>query len=80
MMRGTWLRMKRIGQAALLAGALVLTPLPARAADDEDRPYREPGIIYNTERKPYIEWLAGTLIILACLMVGFKNPRRSHLD
>jgi hypothetical protein len=58
------------------------TALPARAADDDakNKPFREPGIEYIEHRGAYIQWLAGALIIAACLFVAFKNPHRSHLD
>ncbi len=72
-------RLGRLGSAVIVTLALLGTPLAARA-QDEVQPFREPGIIFAEERKPYIEWIAGTLIILACLLVALKNPRRSHLD
>ena len=79
MVRVRWSRLKRLGSAVVVALALLSGPLTARA-DDEAPPPREPGIIYTEEGKPYIQWIAGTLIVLACLLVAFKNPRRSHLD
>ena len=60
--------------------ALTLFCVPARAADEAEKPFEEPGIAYAARRDPYIEWIAGTLIILACLFVAFKNPHRTHLD
>jgi hypothetical protein len=72
-------RFRRLGGAAVVALALLGAPLSARA-QDEEKPFREPGIIFMDERKAYIEWIAGSLIGLVCLLVAFKNPRRSHLD
>jgi hypothetical protein len=67
---------------ALVSAVLFVGPLasPATAQDDEDERYREPDIRYREFRKPYIEWLAGTVLIVACLVVSAKNPHRSHLD
>lgn len=79
MMRGPGLRWRRLGQVAVLALAFFAAP-PAARAQDEEKPYREPGLLLMEQRKPYIEWIAGTLIVLACLLVAMKNPRRSHLD
>ena len=72
-------RIARWGSVALTV--LVLFVVPARAAEEPaDKPFEEPGISYITRRDPYIEWIAGTLIILACLFVACKNPHRTHLD
>lgn len=73
-----WLRLA--GVVPVLVLTLVLLAAPARAADDDEGPFREPGIQYLERRKPYIEWIAGSLIVLACLLVAFKNPHRTHLD
>lgn len=59
---------------------LCVSVAPARAQEEEKRPLREDGIQYLQPSKPYIEWTAGTLIIIVCLLVMFKNPHRSHLD
>jgi len=67
----------RLLSAVLLLGVSVA---PGRAQDAEERPLREQGINYLDLNKPYIEWTAGTLIIIVCLLVMFKNPHRSHLD
>jgi hypothetical protein len=77
-MRVHWQRWIRFGLAGVLALAL-LGP-PAVAQDDEDQRFREPGINYMAFREPYIEWIFGAAIIVACLAVAFKNPHRSHLD
>ena len=72
-------RTARWGSVALTV--LVLFCVPARAAEEPaDKPFEESGISYVTRRETYIEWIAGTLIILACLFVAFKNPHRTHLD
>ena len=66
----------------LLSAVLLLgvSAAPVRAQDEEDKPLRETGIHYLDNSKPYVEWLAGTLIIVVCLLVMFKNPHRTHLD
>jgi hypothetical protein len=67
--------------ASVALTVLALFCVPARAADEPaDKPFEEPGISYVARREPYIEWIAGTLIIVACLFVAFKNPHRTHLD
>lgn len=64
--------------------SLAFLTAPALAADDDDENKRfcEPGIAYRKmkTKKPYIDWLAGTLLVLACVLPAFKNPHRSHLD
>lgn len=74
-------RFTKFARAALAATvALLLAVAPARAQDDDGAPFREPGISYMQYQKPYLPWVAGTLIIVACLFIAFKNPHRSHLD
>lgn len=79
LLRFGWLR-----SVCVTAILVVLLAAPAAAQygdEDEDTgPFREPGISYKTDAKPYVPWIAGTLIILACLLVAFKNPHRTHLD
>jgi hypothetical protein len=63
---------------------LGLAAPPASAADEEKGPFHEPGISYlreeNYRLKPYIDWAAATLIIVASIWAGIKNPHRTHLD
>lgn len=77
-----WIQRRAIRLGLGLGLALSLLAAPAAAQNDEDKPlrFREPGISYKDMRKPYIEWVAGTLIVLAVLFVTFKNPHRTHLD
>lgn len=63
--------------AVILAGAMFVTPAPAQ---DDDGRFEEPGIMYREAQKPYIQWIAGSILTLAVLLVAFKNPHRSHLD
>jgi hypothetical protein len=61
--------------------ALALLACPARAADEPaNKPFEEPGISYLEHRDPYVEWIAGAVMTVACLFVAFKNPHRTHLD
>ena len=66
--------------ALLVVTVGVLFVVPARAEEPADKPFEEPGITYLQRRDPYIEWIAGTLLAAACLIVAFKNPHRTHLD
>lgn len=80
-MRRFWLR--RAAAAVLVT--LTLFAAPVRAQDDDDKKparFQEPGISYRQvdKAKPYIDWLAGVLIIAACLLIAVKNPHRTHLD
>lgn len=77
-----WRRTRRVRRwAAILALCLGVLAAPVRAQEEEDTgPFREPGIAYKESRRPYIQWLAGSLIIIACLLAGAKNPHRTHLD
>ncbi len=74
---GSWWR--RLALGGLMA--LALAAPSARAQEEEDTgPFFEPGITYRKSERPYIQWVAGTVIIAGCLFVAFKNPHRSHLD
>jgi hypothetical protein len=71
----------RIGRLACVAVTfLVFLVAPARAEEPAEKPFEEPGVSYEQRRDPYVEWIAGTLLGLACVFVAFKNPHRSHLD
>lgn len=78
MMRRRPFRLLRLGVVSIIGLALLAAPAPAQ--EQKPPPFREPGISFKTERKPYIEWIAGVLIVMACLIIAFKNPHRSHLD
>ncbi len=71
-------RLVRLAIAAVTI--LSLSAAPALAQEKEEKPFEEPGITYVERRGPYIEWIAGALIVIACLLVAFKNPHRTHLD
>ncbi len=77
MMRGRPLRWLRFAAASLVFSLAVLAT-PVRAQDE--RPFQEPGISFMDPEKPYIQWLAGVLIVIACLLIAAKNPHRSHQD
>ena len=77
-MRFRFTKLIRLVLAATVG--LLLTVAPARAADDNGQPWRDPKINYIQYEKPYLPWVAGTLIIVACLLISFKNPHRSYLD
>jgi hypothetical protein len=68
----------RVGLATLLL--ILMLAIPARAADDEKAPFREPGIRYLPEGSPAITWVIATVLIAGTLFIAFKNPHRSHMD
>lgn len=78
MMRSRLSRWARLG--VVVVTVLALLPMPARAQEKEEKPFEEPGITLMQRSDPYIQWIAGTVIIAACLFVAFKNPHRTHLD
>ncbi len=67
---------------ALAAGLLLgwLAPMTYAAEGDAEKPFEEPGITYMQRADNYIQWIAGSLFIAACVLIAFKNPHRSHLD
>jgi hypothetical protein len=77
-LRNPWLRRLAAGLLTLI---LLVAPARAQSNDDEDTgPFQEPGIVYREDTRPYIPWLAASLLIAAVLLIAFKNPHRSHLD
>jgi len=77
-----WSRLRRIARWALpflVVVSFTARPAPAQEGEEE-KPFQEPGISYREVKKPYIQWLVGTFLILAVLGVAFKNPHRTHLD
>lgn len=67
---------------AVVAVTSILFFSPASFGQEEEAkgPFREPGITYREVQKPLLAWVAGMLIVVACLLVAAKNPHRSHLD
>jgi hypothetical protein len=67
---------------ALAVGLLIawLAPLARAAEGEPERPFEEPGITYMQRGETYVQWIAGSLFIAACMLIAFKNPHRSHLD
>lgn len=49
-------------------------------AQEEEKPFVEPGLLLAPTEKPIIQWLAASLFIVGCVGIAFKHPRRSHLD
>jgi hypothetical protein len=78
MMRLRSSKLARLGAVVITALALFATP--ALAQEKEEKPFEEPGIAFLPRSDPYIQWIAGTVIVAACLFVAFKNPHRTHLD
>lgn len=68
---------RRVRLLFLVLCLALTTGVPARA---EETRFQEPGVSYLEERGPYLEWGLGALIVIACLLIAFKNPHRSHLD
>jgi hypothetical protein len=57
----------------------LLTAVPA-LAQEEEKPWVEPGLNMLDAEKPWAQWLLGFFFIVACAAIAFKNPHRSHLD
>lgn len=53
---------------------------PAALAQPEEKPWVEPGITMLETSRPLGQWGLGLLFLIACGLIGFKNPHRSHLD
>ena len=47
---------------------------PAAAQESAD------GVRALETKKAVVEWAIGTVFLAACLVVAFKNARRTHLD
>ncbi|MFH1748124.1 MAG: hypothetical protein ABIG44_13895 [Planctomycetota bacterium] len=59
---------------------LICCAAPGFAQQDDKvlpPPYDVPTMEHN---KPWLQWLAGTLLAGLTLAIAFKNPHRSHLD
>ena len=75
--------MGRIGRRWLWQGGLIalslLNTATAWAAADEERlpPYDVSGLEHH---KIWVPWIFAFLFAVACVLVGIKNPRRTHLD
>jgi hypothetical protein len=76
-LRKRWLRRVALG---LLTAVLLVVPARAQNEDEDEGPFQEPGIVYREDTRPYIPWVAASLLIIAVLLIAFKNPHRSHLD
>ncbi len=61
-----------------IVGASLLNTAVAFAADEERLPpYDVPGLEHH---KIWLPWIFAFMFAIACVLVGIKNPRRSHLD
>lgn len=74
--------MRTTGKRWLWQGGLVVLSLlhagSAWAADEERLPpYDVPGLEHH---KIWLPWIFAFLFAIACVLIGIKNPRRSHLD
>ncbi|MBK8915310.1 MAG: hypothetical protein IPM64_12060 [Phycisphaerales bacterium] len=52
----------------------------ALALGQDEKPWTEPGLTYLETSRPYAQWGLALLFLVACALIGFKNPHRSHLD
>lgn len=75
-MASAWPRIARFGVVLLLF--VIVLAQPAIAQDDEDVPYVDVPALEFT--RPWIQWLFGAGFIIACMLIAFKNPHRTHLD
>ena len=74
----SWLR--RVGRAVasrvVLPGLVLTLSLAGPATAQESNE----GVAPLESKKPAIEWTIGTVFLAGCLVVAFKNARRTHLD
>lgn len=67
------------GTRRLLAGVLALwLAAPGLAQPKEEEPFYDVDV--KTHVKPYVQWTVAVLFMAGCLLIAFKNPRRTHLD
>jgi hypothetical protein len=80
---GAFVMRRGLGRVAWLAAmaviSLALLAPPALGQEAEEKPFEEPGIQYLDRHDPYIQSIAAAFIVLACLLIAFKNPHRTHL-
>jgi len=73
-------RPSKLAHLGAVIAILAWLVIPAPAQESAEKPFEEPGVTFLARSDPYIQWIAGTVIVAACLFVAFKNPHRSHLD
>ena len=71
----TWLR-AAVALALLLL--LLAPPASAQGSDKDEGPWYDVPALPH--KKPWLQWVVGTVFAAACLGIAFKNPHRSHLD
>ena len=71
-----FLNLRRV-RASVACLVLLLSVAPAIARQDENLP---PDVFGKKHVRPMVPWAIGVGFMVACLLVGVKNPRRSHLD
>lgn len=57
---------------------LTLSVAPALAQPKDDEPFYDVNVKEHV--KPYVPWVIAVGFMVGCLLIGFKNPHRSHLD
>lgn len=74
-MRFLNLRRVRVSVACLL---LLLSAAPAVAQPDKEEPFYD--VFTKKHVRPMVPWAIAVGFMFGALLVGVKNPHRSHLD
>jgi hypothetical protein len=69
----------KLNLRAAALGLLLFTGVPV-FAQEEEKPWVEPGLTMLDAEKPWAQWLMGFFFVVVCAGIAFKNPHRSHLD
>ena len=74
------MRFLSLGRVRAFVVLLVLTlsVAPALAQPKDDEPFIDVDIKEHV--RPYVSWTIAVGFMIGCLLIGFKNPHRSHLD
>ena len=72
-----FLSLRRV-RASVACLVLMLSAAPALAQPDKEEPFYD--VFTKKHVRPMVPWAIGVGFMVACLLVGVKNPHRSHLD
>ncbi len=72
-----FLSLRRV-RASVACLVLLLSAAPALAQPKKVEPFAD--VFKKKHVRPLVPWAIGVGFMVASLLVGVKNPRRSHLD